>query len=246
MLTLSLSGALCAALPGCKKEREVPPPPPSLPAQAGGAGQTHENPMPADHPPMLRGHSEGPAPGTAAAPSAAPAAAPSDPGGATLKGNLALSDKVKDKVKPGTTIFLVARTAFEGGATGPVLAVKKLTTGAWPQPFELSQGDVMMAGMNLSGKVVLTARIDQDGDAMTKMVGDVEGVSKPIDLPKGDVELVIDTVRTTAAGGPSPPNLGQPSGGMPPGHPPTEMPAGHPPTGMPAGHPPTGMPAGHP
>jgi hypothetical protein len=110
---------------------------------------------------------------------------------------------------------------------GPPLAVQRYTVGAWPMPFELTQDNVMLSGTKLQGKVVLTARVDQDGDAMTKQVGDIEGVSAPVTVPAQGVELVLDQVRTQAAGGPSPTGMGGGGGGMPPGHP--SMPPGHPP-----------------
>jgi hypothetical protein len=178
--------------------------------------------MPADHPPVLRGRSEEP-------PAGSPAAT------AVVRGSLQLADNVKAKVPAGGTIFLIARSVLPTGGPGPVLAAKRLTVGVWPQPFELSESDVMLAGSSLQGKVVLGARVDQDGDAMTKQVGDVEGISKPVDVPAKDVVVLLDKIRTEAGGMPSPPGMG--GGQLPPGHPSTGMPPGHPATGMPAGHP---------
>jgi hypothetical protein len=172
--------------------------------------------MPSDHPANLEGH-----------PAAPTAAAPAVEG--NIQGSIQVADKVKDKVQPGATLFLVARAALEGGkGAGPVLAARKLTVGGWPLSFELSQSDVMMEGVKLSGKVVLTARVDQDGDAMTKQPGDVEGLSQPLSVPAQGVQLILDTVRTEAAGGPSPAGMGG-MGGAP------SMPAGHP--TLPTGHP---------
>ena len=109
------------------------------------------------------------------------------------------------------------------GGVGQVLAVQRYTVGSWPLAFELTQDNVMFAGMRLEGKVVLTARVDQDGDAMTKQAGDIEGTSPPVAVPAQGavpVELLLDTVRSQAVSAPSP-------AGMPPGHPPP-LPAGHP------------------
>ncbi len=237
-LGLVLSGALS----GCdKKERTVAAPPPGLApiaaGSAGSAGAVHQPSaapaMPMDHPSALHGRSEGPEPAAAGT-------------SGVLRGSLQVADSVKDKVQPGAVIFLVARSFVPGGGPGPVLAAKRLTAGAWPMAFEMSDSDVMISGMSLRGKVVLTARVDQDGDAMTKMPGDVEGVTAAVDVPSSNVDVVINTVRTTAAGAPSPANMGGGMGQMPPGHSAMGMPAGHPPTELPAGHPTTGMPAGHP
>ena len=171
--------------------------------------------MPMDHPSALHGRSEGPEPAAAGT-------------SGVLRGSLQVADSVKDKVQPGAVIFLVARSFVPGGGPGPVLAAKRLTAGAWPMAFEMSDSDVMISGMSLKGKVVLTARVDQDGDAMTKMPGDVEGVTAAVDVPSSNVDVVINTVRTTAAGAPSPANLGGGMGQMPPGHSAMGMPAGHP------------------
>ncbi len=239
-MTLLLAGSMA----GCsKKERNIPPGPPGLPPSSGASADQPQHPMPVqgmpmDHPAVLRGRSEEPPAGSAAATE-------------VIRGALQLADNVKAKVPAGGTIFLVARQVLPTGGPGPVLAAKRLVVGPWPQNFELTDSDVMMAGSALKGKVVLGARVDQDGDAMTKQVGDVEGISKPVDVPASGVVVLLDKIRTEAGGAPSPPGMG---GQMPPGHPPTGMapgmPPGHPPTGMPEGHPPTGaapaMPPGHP
>ncbi len=227
-LVATLALTLGAAA-GCKKsQRQVPPGPSGMPAN-GRRAALHANPhanmhaMPSDHPGALRGVSEmnkdrdNPH-GTPA--EMAPPVPTHAAGGGSIRGGLAVSDKVKAKVQAGQTIFLVVRQHTPIGV-GPVLAAKRLTVGAWPQPFEITDSDVMISGMQLQGRVVVSARVDQDGDAMTKSVGDVEGASPPVDLPAAALQLTLDTVRTQEAGAPSPANLGGGfgGGGMPPGHP---------------------------
>jgi len=241
-LALLLGGPLT----GCsKKDRSVPPGPPGLPANSAGAGANADRvhqptaAMPGDHAQSLRGRSEGPEPA------------------AIIRGSLNLTDSVKAKVPTGGTIFLIARALLPAGGPGPVLAAKRLTVGAWPQPFELSASDVMISGMSLSGKVVLGARVDQDGDAMTKQAGDVEGISAPVEVPASGVVVLLDKLRTEAAGAPSPPGMGGMGGSMPVGHPAVGSdPSGAAAPALPAGHPSIGsepsgaavpaMPAGHP
>jgi cytochrome c-type biogenesis protein CcmH len=130
-----------------------------------------------------------------AAPSSAEAAAaPLDPL-SILSGELRLSPRVKTQVAPGETIFLVARGAGQGAAPGPVLAVKKLVAGTFPQRFSLDNRDAMLmtTGTPLSGEVTLMARIDKDGDAMSKSPGDVIGSLK-VKAPSRAVVLTLDTV----------------------------------------------------
>ena len=144
---------------------------PGHPPMGEGAG------LPPGHPPT----------GAAAEP------APFDPK-LTIDGVLRLDDKVKDKVAGGETIFLVARAADPSGAPGPILAVKKLTAGRWPLAFSLDGRDAMMVGTKLSGRVVVSARVDKDGDAITKNPGDVVGSSRPVEVPASKVVITLDSV----------------------------------------------------
>ncbi len=61
-------------------------------------------------------------------------------------------------------IFVIARS----GATGPPLAVKRLPLGPFPLLFNLGQSDVMVPGRKFEGPIQLSARMDRDGDPLTK------------------------------------------------------------------------------
>ena len=104
-----------------------------------------------------------------------------------LSGVIKADAKVKGKIAPGDVIFVVARK-YEEGATGAgtPLAVQKLTVDTFPLKFSLDSRDAMLAGTTIAGKVVVTARVDKDGDAITKNPGDVTGQSKPIEPPQKD------------------------------------------------------------
>jgi hypothetical protein len=198
----------------CNKKDNAAPPPPSgippldQPATAGTAPTDHPThpptevggdnaALPPGHPQLPAGH-----PPMGGAQGAAPsgAFAGTTPGGdfdpkTVLAGVIKLDAKVKSKVAAGDAIFVVARK-YEEGATGPgtPLAVQKLTAGEWPLKFSLDSRDAMLAGTTLSGKVVVTVRVDKDGDAITKNPGDVTGQSKPVEPPKKDVVVALDTV----------------------------------------------------
>jgi hypothetical protein len=111
-----------------------------------------------------------------------------------ISGVLRLDDKVKANVKEGDAVFLVARQHDPSGAKGPILAVKKLSAGRWPQAFQLDNRDAMMTGTKLGGKVVITVTVDKDGDAITKNPGDVTGTSRPLDVPSEKVVVTLDTL----------------------------------------------------
>lgn len=228
---LSIGALLLLAAAGCKKERAVPPGPSGLPPLPEGS-QARQPPasrpvhapqdpgagaMPAGHPPVLKGVSE----------QQQPAAEPPDPN-ARLSGVIKLSDKLRARLpKEGTPIFIMVRAAPAAGGKlgGPPLAATKLSAGQWPLRFEVTGADAMLPGVKLQGNVVVTARVDQDGDAMTKQKGDLEGASKPVSMPADKIELVLDTERTEDAGSPLPAGGmgGMPGGGahgaLPPGHP---------------------------
>jgi hypothetical protein len=147
--------------------------------------------LPAGHPALPFGY---PAMG---APAGDPPIVGETPGGdfdpkATIGGALVLADAIKDKVSAGEVIFLVARQD-DGSDKGSILGVKRLTVGAWPQPFQLDGRDAMQPGTKLSGKVLLTARVDKDGDAISKNPGDALGVAH-VTVPAMGVKVVIDTI----------------------------------------------------
>lgn len=111
-----------------------------------------------------------------------------------VTGLVAVDTKAKDRVKPGTAVFLIVKRAGAGGApSGPPLAVDKLTWTAGGVPFELTDAEAMVAGTELSGDVVLMARYDQDSDALSKQPGDITGQVR-VTIPADNVKLSLDTV----------------------------------------------------
>jgi hypothetical protein len=102
--------------------------------------------------------------------------------------------KAKDRVKPGTPVFLIVkRPGPDGAPFGPPLAVDKLTWSGDSAPFELTDAQAMIKGTDLSGEVIVMARYDQDGDASTKQPGDVTG-QVTIKVPADRVKITLDTV----------------------------------------------------
>jgi len=86
-------------------------------------------------------------------------------------------------------LFVIARSS--GG--GPPLAVKRLSIGPFPLAFEIGPADVMMAGRPFSGPISLTARIDRDGNPLTRDPGDpVAMLPAPVEPGAADVELRLE------------------------------------------------------
>jgi hypothetical protein len=111
-----------------------------------------------------------------------------------VAGMVAADAKAKDKLKPGTSVFIIVKRAGADGApSGPALAVDKLTWSGGSVPFELTDANAMVAGTQLTGDVIITARYDQDSDALSKEPGDVTGQVR-VKVPADKVKLVLDTV----------------------------------------------------
>lgn len=133
----------------------------------------------------------------------------------TIGGKIVLPAARKNDVKKGDTIFLIARRA--GGMPGPPLAVQRLQAGDFPMAFSLSSRDAMVQGIPFEGDVSITARVDKDGDAMTRRKGDVFGQIAKAKIGTQDLVLPLENLQTEdvtlgGMGGPRPQ-------GMPPGHP---------------------------
>jgi hypothetical protein len=207
---------------GCNTKKEAPPPPSGIPpldqpmnnaavpsdhpvhepatAEPGAAPGAANDKLPPGHPPVANAMPPGHPPvagnegsGSSMFQGATPGDVDFDPK-TVLAGVIKVDAKVKDAVKEGDTIFLVARQFDPSGVQGPPLAVRKLTVGKFPLPFSLDSRDAMLAGTKLAGKVVVTARVDKDGDAMTKNPGDVTGQSKAVVPPSSKVEVNLDKI----------------------------------------------------
>lgn len=111
-----------------------------------------------------------------------------------VAGVITVDPKLKDRVKSGTAVFVIVKRAGPDGApSGPPLAVDKLTWSGDHVAFELTEAQAMVAGTDLTGSVVVTARYDQDGDALSREPGDVTG-QVGVKIPADHVKLTLDTV----------------------------------------------------
>lgn len=204
------------ALAGCAKKDDGAKPSAVPPLGSGAPQPGAAAPTPAAPPPAA------PAP-TAPAPGADKPAA-SGPGG-SITGQIVLAPSLAKK-KPSGTLFLVARRPSDNpSARGTLIAVKKLPATTFPIPFTLSAADMPFQQGALEGELVLTARIDQDGDPLSRQKGDVFGSLPKVQVGAKDVKLSLDQLQTEAEslaqpgagqGGPEP-NMG--GSGRPPGHP---------------------------
>jgi len=88
-------------------------------------------------------------------------------------------------------IFVIARAA--GASAGPPVAALKLPPGPFPLHFEIGPDDMMFKGRPFPETLSLSARLDQDGNAMTKAPGDIVGQA-PGESRVGsdDVRILLD------------------------------------------------------
>jgi cytochrome c-type biogenesis protein CcmH len=109
--------------------------------------------------------------------------------GAPIHGTLRLAAELQGAQPSGAVLFLIARTA----AGGPPLAVKRIEAPRFPLDFEIGPDDRMIKSMPFAGSVLITARLDTDGNATSRTPGDLQGAAGQAVSPGASgVEIVID------------------------------------------------------
>jgi cytochrome c-type biogenesis protein CcmH len=112
-------------------------------------------------------------------------AAPAGPG---IEGVLELDASVAGQVPAGSLVFVTVRPVGVEG--GPPVAVKRLTPPSFPARFAIGPGDSMMGG-ELPPKVRIEARVDPDGDPLTRSPSDPSARVDSVDSGAKDVRLVL-------------------------------------------------------
>lgn len=108
-------------------------------------------------------------------------------------GEISLDPTLVGSVKQGSVLFVVVRRHVEGGKGMLIAATKQanITKDSFPVKYVVKQQDAMM-GAPLVGKVTVSARIDQDGDAISKQPGDlITEPSAPVMVGENPVKLTI-------------------------------------------------------
>ena len=110
---------------------------------------------------------------------------------AEIRGTLEIADEFRGKAPAQATLFLIARR--EGTAAGPPLAVRRIPGPTLPMEFAIGPQHVMIQGMPFAGAIRLTARLDGDGDPMTRQPGDLSGTASQASEPGArGVQIVFD------------------------------------------------------
>jgi tetratricopeptide (TPR) repeat protein len=116
---------------------------------------------------------------------AASAAAASTPSGPSVHVTLTLAGAAPS---PNAVLFVIARAA--GQTAGPPAAVKRIAGPTFPLDIDLSAADSMM-GQPLPATVRIEARLDSDGDAMTKNPSDPHAVQDGVATNGAKVSLTL-------------------------------------------------------
>ena len=108
--------------------------------------------------------------------------------GSVVRGEIDLDEGVTPE--PGSVLFVIARK--RGLSGGPPLAVMRIGNPEFPQSFELGPEQVMIPTLRFEGPVSISARLDRDGNAMTREPSDPATVSVVEAMPGDEgVELLL-------------------------------------------------------
>jgi len=99
-----------------------------------------------------------------------PRAAPGGP--MAISGVVGLAPAAATTAGVGKVLFIVARP--EGATGGPPIAAVRVVDPVFPAEFEIGPANVMMPNARFEGRMTLSARLDSDGNAMTREAGDLE------------------------------------------------------------------------
>jgi hypothetical protein len=110
--------------------------------------------------------------------------------GAPIRGRVVAGEGVE--AGGAGVLFVIARS----GAGGPPLAVKRLAVGPFPIEFEIGPADVMMQGRPFVGPITLSARVDRDGNAMTREPNEpLAELTAPVEPGTDGIELRLEIAK---------------------------------------------------
>jgi cytochrome c-type biogenesis protein CcmH len=130
-----------------------------------------------------------PPPGRGAPPLAAEAGAGDD--APPIRGTVSLAPELAGRAPEGAVLFLIARR----GGPGPPIAVERIADPSLPLDFSLGPEDRMIQTLPFAGELQISARLDADGNALSRQAGDLEGRAAAAAAPGATgVAVVLDEV----------------------------------------------------
>ncbi len=109
-----------------------------------------------------------------------------------IQGVISIDPKLRSQFQGQGVLFIIARLAASQG--GPPLAVKKIDRPAFPLSYYLGQDNTMIPGTPFSGRLIITARLDMDGNAVTREPGNLTGNYKnnPAEVGSQNVDIILN------------------------------------------------------
>jgi cytochrome c-type biogenesis protein CcmH len=114
-------------------------------------------------------------------------------GSGAIAGTIAISEKLRGRISPTDTIFVLAKNS-EG--QGPPLAAKRYTVADLPVEFRLDDDASMIPGQGLSRVIeaVVIARVSKSGNPVAQP-GDLESAPQRVKVGAHDLKVEINSVR---------------------------------------------------
>lgn len=111
-----------------------------------------------------------------------------------VDGTLELGAEQKKMDFKGWTIYVLVRLVDQ---PAPPLAVTRMAAGNFPVSYVLTNANLMVGDAPKPGaKILIEARLDKDGDPISKNPGDVYGFTlKPTGVGDRGVKVVLDQIR---------------------------------------------------
>ncbi|MBW2541721.1 MAG: hypothetical protein JRF15_06490 [Deltaproteobacteria bacterium] len=130
---------------------------------------------------------------------------------APIEGTIELAPEFAESVPSGAAVYLMVRSP----SNGALVAAKRISSPRFPLPFSIGSEDRMSASAPFARPLLITVRVDADGDATTRDVGDLLGTSAQTHGPgdRGVVVLVSEKQEVAFAGSARPAGMsGDPHG----------------------------------
>lgn len=126
--------------------------------------------------------------GQQAAAGGSPSGGPGTETSRHVAGVVDLDPALRGKLTAGAIVWVTVREA--GVEKGPPIAVKRLAASEFPIAFSVGEADAM-AGQPFPGKVRIEARIDSDGDPLTRNPSDPSARLDGVPAGAADLRLVM-------------------------------------------------------
>jgi len=107
---------------------------------------------------------------------------------ARLSGVVEVDRSAQGRIAGGGIVFVTVRAA--GVTTGPPMAVKRLSAASLPGTFAITSADSML-GQELPERVRIEARLDPDGDPLTRAATDPAARLEDVKLGSTGLRLVL-------------------------------------------------------